>query len=69
MDNIVPDGFSSSYNRKSKKCQRDAIQAQLVKEQKLIDKGENVCSREMGYTLIIQCLTINPKYFPNQGFA
>lgn len=48
MDAIVPDGFSSSYNRKSKKCQRDAIQAQLAKEHKLIDKGENLCAREMG---------------------
>lgn len=48
MDGIVPDGFSSSYNRKSKKYKSDAIQAQLAKEHKLIDKGEHVSSREMG---------------------
>ncbi|XP_061197289.1 uncharacterized protein LOC133205480 [Saccostrea echinata] len=48
MDNIVPEGFTSSHSRKSKKCQSHAIQAQLVKEHKLIDKGEIVCSREMG---------------------
>ncbi|XP_062607435.1 uncharacterized protein LOC134269245 [Saccostrea cucullata] len=48
MDNIVPDGFTSTHSRKSKKCQSYAIQVQLVKEHKLIDKGENVCTREMG---------------------
>lgn len=48
MDVIVLDGFFSSYNWKFKKYKSDVIQVQLVKEYKLIDKGEYVFFCEMG---------------------